>query len=172
MHREFTHWLKSNAHQFSTPPIFSKSNAKNAEYNFIGVLKKITLYMDHSGQFMIISKKGNALDDIIYEFDVLIKKTSAGKYFCDFCISKHHRYYSSKRALLTSECFKPLIKWASANLIMGKSLLVLGERGWNCGKIMDTSAANKKRKHVKFIAPIINSEKSKKNEVNSGKKKK
>ena len=64
-------------------------------------------------------------------------------------------------ALLTSECFKPLIKWVSENLIPGKSLLILGERGWNDGRIMDNRIANRKKKYVKFRAPVLKTEKLK-----------
>ena len=167
---EFNRWLKKNIYKFSNTPYLYKATTKNAEYKFKGVSTKIRLYMDSGGQFMIISKTRNNWDDILYEFDVLIKKTRTGKYFCGFCSSKYRRYYNSKTALHTSQCFKPFIIWVSENLTTGKSLLILGTRGWSDGRIMDTRIANKKKKHVKFRGPVLvkNNTKTK---PNNGKKK-
>lgn len=104
---------------------------------------------------MIIVKTRNNFDDILYEFDVLIKKTKSGKYFCGLCDAKYRRYYNSKTALLTSLCFKPLIKWVSENLTTEKSLLILGERGWNDARIVDTRIAKRKKKFVKYRGPVL-----------------
>lgn len=162
LHKEFDAWLMKNAKKFTHPPYSCKLSQRGAKYKFEGVIGKIQLYMNHNGSFMVMYYDANRIVEIIVEFDACMEKTKSGNFYSSICLPRHRRYFSSKSSLLGVHCFKPLIEWTEENFKPEKSLLVLrGKSGWGLARVMDTSAANRKKKYVKFRSPVVTKTKNK-----------
>ena len=156
--REFDTWLENNRDRFVREPYLFKKIENGVRYRFRGATGKISLHIDPY-QFMITVHNGRLFVDIISEFDVALRETKSGKYFCELCVPKYRKYYTCRAALLSAHCFKPLIEWAEEKLRLENILVISGEpRGWSSAEIVDSQGDKIKtenKKYERFRYPVI-----------------
>jgi hypothetical protein len=63
--------------------------------------------------------------DILTDFDVYQRRTSAGQNYCDACTPPE--LFPSRAALWVAHCFEPLLAWANDHLQVSQWLCLFGE---------------------------------------------
>jgi len=124
--RTFDYWLKHNRKYFSHPPQLFLQRRDYVLYSFQGINPAIRLSIKPVGFIEVwVYYQGTAWD-ILTDFDVHARRTSAGDYYCQLCDEESRVLYPSREDLWMDHSFKSLLEWSQENLVDTNRLCITG----------------------------------------------
>jgi hypothetical protein len=73
--------------------------------------------------------------DLLTDFDLLERRDSNGRYYCDLCLDEHRKYYACRRELWENESFESMLNWANECFTNAHRLSFRIGDGWNHARI-------------------------------------
>ena len=154
--RTFDNWLKQNRKTFSHPPQLFLRRRDYVEYSFQGINPAIRLSIKPIGFIEVwVDYQGTAWD-ILADFDVHARRTSAGAYYCQLCDEESRVLYPSREDLWMDHSFKPLLEWSQENLIDTNRLCITGiEDHYTSSTLLPKDEIDARRDMIEDLCAVL-----------------
>jgi hypothetical protein len=137
--KAFDQWLSSNRKLFRHSPVIVKSRKKYFTMRFHGINSAIGCIITSYDYSISVDYKGECWDLIDEEY-VCEQRTPSGQYFCEACEPESRKLFSTRFALWEDHIFKPILNWASNNLLKTKWLCLFQCEGSTMAKVVDKNS--------------------------------
>ena len=153
-HRKaFDRWLSRNRARFLHPPVIVKNRRNSFTMRFWGINSAIHCTITSHGYSISVSNEGEYWD-FIAEGDISEQRTSSGRYFCKMCEPERRELFPTRFALWEDHIFKPILIWATDNLLKTKWLCLFQYEGSTWAKIVDENNLHKEMQDQNFVKVI------------------
>ena len=110
--KTYERWIKKNRKRFRFSPWITESRRDSFTLCFRGITSEVTCRIAQEGraEVFVIDRQGQYWD-IVQDFDIVEKRTPAGKYYCGLCEPPTH--YSTRSLLWEDHVFEALLSWTN-----------------------------------------------------------
>ena len=150
----FDQWLSKNQEFFQHPPVIVKNGKNYFTMSFQGINSAIGCIITSYDYSISVNYKGECWDLIDDEY-LIERQTPSGQYFCEACKPKKRKIFPTRFALWEDHIFKPILSWATDNLLGTKWLCLFQYgKGGTAAKIVDESNLLKEMQNNNFVKTI------------------
>ena len=135
--KAFMHWLSDNRKRFKHPPCNIHIEKHYLIFNLSGITPSLVWELSDYDLMLWVyhqhTQSGETLCwDGLIDFDISVKKSDTGEYYCDLCKLEYREYYPTSVALWQSHCFENMLNWCNKNITPDKVLVLYGIEGRGC----------------------------------------
>ena len=161
MVNEFETWLKRNREKLPAELLPVRKTRLGREYQFRDV-PHISFSVTRGGSFSIVVTYRNKCIDLLGDFDIVLRKSPGGAYFCSWCRDEGHAFYAKHRlGLLARHCFEPFLEWCLESIRRDRYLVMQYADGGSWARVCpEDGLKNVKRKpndEIFVIKPVFGS---------------
>jgi|GEM_PF-6459730 len=126
----FEKYLAQNRNRFRMGIKITEQGKDSLGLIYPGFIAKIRPFLLQRGSFVemvvYVYHKGEAWDGLI-SFEIEIKMSRAGEYYCGLCKDKPRICYRSAEELIEAHCFEEFRKWSNRNIRKTNCLALYGK---------------------------------------------
>ena len=158
--KTFDRWLSRSSARFHHPPRVVLARKDYFVLQFSGITPVIQCSIRKDGMVEIYAIYQGEGWDILTEFDVVARRTSAGQYYCGLCTSPE--MFTSRAALWVTHSFEPLLAWTNEYLHTSHWLRLCRCEGttWAELKSREDMHAGKAANHLVYACPVVRGRRS------------
>ena len=149
----FDQWLSKNQKLFQHPPVIVKNGKNYFTMRFQSINSAISCIITDHAYSISINYKRECWDFLESNF-VSERQTPSGQYFCKECEQEQQKLFPTRFALWEDHIFKPILIWATDNLLKTKWLCLFQYEGSTWAKIVDENNLHKEMQDQNFVKVI------------------
>jgi len=127
----FRMYLAQNRDRFRMGLEITEQGKDTLELIYPGFIAEIRPFLAQRGSYVEITvnvhHKGE-IWDCLASFEVEIKKSRTGEYYCGLCEADQKICYSSTEELIEVHCFEEFRRWSNRNILRKNCLALYGSR--------------------------------------------
>lgn len=162
--KAFMHWLSDNRKRFNHPPCNMRLENHYLMFNLTGITPALVWQLSDYDLMLWVYHQDTQSDesscwDGLVDFDIFVKQSSNGEYYCDLCEEQYRQYYPTSVDLWQSHCFDNMLNWCNEKITPDKLLVLYGmeDRGCTWAKLISQTewqTTNPKQEYFYQAIPV------------------
>ena len=150
----FTNWFSHNHRKFKyLPGLINVSKTYDRVELWLSgdFATNLVFRMDERFHITLHVTYNHRFWDILAEFDVDVKKTELGQYYCGLCEPEYKAFYSSRSELVEKHSLNPLLDWINSNYNQSKYITLFASNGSSWTRIVNDNELENAVTNAYFI---------------------